>query len=365
MQSAWYGRVFPKTRISSKKNQELNFETTRLGYRFATSVGGTVTGRGGDFLIIDDPLQPEEALSQERRGAVNDWFSSTLYSRLDNKREDVIILIMQRLHVEDLVAHVQLIEDWEVLDLPAIAEVSERVPLGSGRFHVREPGEVLHPEREPYEELMRMKLRMGSYNFSAQYQQQPIPPEGEIIRLGWFRHYERPPKTNPGDMVVQSWDTASKGEELSDYSVCTTWLRSGEDHYLLHVAREKLGYPDLRRRVIELAREWAATTIVIEDKGTGTALIDDLQRDRPSGVRRPIRYLPKGDKLTRIAAHSATIEAGHVLLPTKASWLADFETEVKLFPNGRYDDQVDSISQYLGWLAERDRNACWIIHDPV
>ncbi len=365
MGSPWYRRTFPRTRLSRIKNQEHNFETTRGGGRFSTSVGATLTGRGGGFIVIDDPLKPEDALSKTRREAVNSWFDSTLYSRLDDKSKDVIILIMQRLHVEDLVAHVQKTEHWEHLNLPAIAEVEERVAVGNGRYHERLPGDLLHPEREPIEIISAMQRRMGSYNFSAQYQQQPIPPEGEIIKLRWFRRYDSAPAKSGRDRIVQSWDTASKGEELSDYCVCTTWLLHGDEHYLLNVFREQLDYPELRRKVIEQAQAFRADTIVIEDKGTGTGLLADLRANRPSGVRRPIPYNPLGDKLTRIATHSALIEAGQVLLPARASWLEAFEQEMLLFPCGSNDDQVDSVSQYLGWHADRDRHGVTFIHDPI
>lgn len=356
METAWYKRVFPGVRLSRTKNQELNFLTNRQGYRYSTSVGGTLTGRGGNFIIVDDPLKPEDALSAVRRRAVNDWFDGTLYSRLDDKREDVIIVIMQRLHVEDLAAHILAKQRWVHLNLPALSEVAERVQIGPSAFYDRETDEPLHPEREPREVLEHIKHSIGSYNFSSQYQQQPIPPQGEIIKWSWFRRYDSPLRREAGDMVVQSWDTASKGEELSDYSVGTTWLARGDDHYLLDVTREKLNYPDLRRRIGEKAEEYRPKAIVIEDKGSGTSLLADLGRSRPSGVPRPIGYQPKGDKLTRMAAHSALIEAGHMFLPTKASWLDAFHQEMLLFPYGSYDDQVDSVSQYIGWIE--DRRSC-------
>ena len=193
-------------------------------------MGGTLTGRGGNIVIIDDPIKPEDAISDVKRSAVNEWFDRTLYSRLDNKRDDVIILIMQRLHIEDLAGYVLQKEPWVHLNLPAIAEVEQRITIGPDEnLHPPTRREVLHPAREPKEVLDRLRVSLGGFNFSAQYQQCPVPLEGEIIKWEWFRIYdELHRRVNPSDRIVQSWDTASKAEEINDFSVCTTWLMSGQ-----------------------------------------------------------------------------------------------------------------------------------------
>jgi predicted phage terminase large subunit-like protein len=353
MESDWYRRLFPHTRISREKNTELNFLTTRQGYRYATSVGGTLTGRGGNLIIIDDPIKPDDALSETKRSAVNEWFDRTLYSRLDDKRNDTIVLIMQRLHVEDLAGYVTQKELWAQLGLPAVAEVEQTVALGPDENYTRKVGEVLHEAREPKEVLDQLKVTLGSFNFSAQYQQCPIPLEGEIIHWEWFRFYDELPRRVAGDRIVQSWDTASKAEEISDYSVGTTWLIQGNDYYLLDVLRKRLTYPDLKRRIIDHACRFSVNEIVIEDKGSGTALIQDLGSENITGVPYPIAFMPETDKVTRMHAQSAKIEAGHVYLPLRAEWLEDFRTELLQFPKGRYDDQVDSLSQFLNWVEQR------------
>jgi predicted phage terminase large subunit-like protein len=359
MESDWYRRAFPGTRISREKKAELNFVTTHHGYRYSTSVGGTLTGRGGNFMIIDDPIKPEDAMSDIRRSSVNEWFDRTLYSRLDDKRRDVIILIMQRLHIDDLTGHVLGKEPWAHLNLPSIAETEQRIPIARSRFHTWRPGEFLHEARESKPDLDRIKATIGSFNFSAQYQQRPIPLEGEIVKWEWFRFYDELPPRESGDTIVQSWDTASKAEDLSDYSVCTTWLVKGNDYYLVHLVREKLNYPSLKRRVIEQARRFNANSIVIEDKGSGISLIQDLHGGNEN-VPYPISFTPETDKVTRMSAQSAKIEAGHVFLPRRAEWLDDFRAELLQFPYGRYDDQVDSMSQFLNWIDRRHRNRMWI-----
>jgi len=356
MGSAWYRRTFPHAIISSHKNTELNFLTTYQGFRYSTSVGGTLTGRGGNLIIVDDPIKPEDALSDAKRSSVNEWFDRTLYSRLDDKRNDVIIVIMQRLHIDDLFGYVQEKEPWVYLRLPAIAETEEQIPLGPNEIYTRQRGELLHEKREPRELLDKIKLRLGSFNFSAQYQQAPIPLEGEIIRWEWFRFYDELPTRGSNDRIVQSWDTASKAEEINDFSVCTTWLVQGKDYYLIDVLRERLTYPDLRRRSIDQAHSFRADNLVIEDKGTGTALIYDLRHETSEGLPYPIAFLPESDKVTRMHSQSAKIEAGHVYLPHRARWLDEFRIDLLQFPNGKHDDQVDSMSQFLNWLEQRNRN---------
>lgn len=347
MESAWYKRCFPGTRLDSRKNTEAEFETTARGYRLGTSVGGTLTGRGGNLILIDDPMKPAEAMSEAKRASVAAWYDSTLLSRLDQKTEDAIVLIMQRLHVDDLVGHVLAKgTPWTHLDLPAIAEEPQEIELGSGRTYKREAGEVLHPEREPLSVLEEQKAAMGSWAFSAQYQQRPMPPEGALIRREWFRTYAGTPASQPGDRIVQSWDTASRTDRTSDYSVCTTWLRRKNESYLLDVLRIRLEYPDLRRRILSHAKAHGTKTVLIEDASSGASLIQDLRREGPI---RPIAIQPEGDKIVRLEGQTARIEAGHVLLPQEAPWLGDFLGEILAFPHGRFDDQVDSFSQFLTW----------------
>jgi predicted phage terminase large subunit-like protein len=353
LESEWYRRLFPQTRIDPNKNTEAEIQLTAQGYRLSTSVGGTLTGRGGNLILIDDPMKPSERMSEVRRAAVSEWHDSTLISRLDNKSEDVIVLIMQRLHVDDLVGHVlDKDESWDHLNLPAIAEEDEAIPLGDRRVYRRRVGELLHPEREPREVLEELKAAMGSQAFSAQYQQAPVPPEGALIQGDWFRTYARTPERAAGERVIQSWDTATKAGTTSNYSACTTWHMRGKDYCLLDVFRKRLEYPDLRRKILSHAAAHAATAVLIEDAGSGAPLIQDLRRE---GKLRPIPIRPVRDKIVRLETQSAVIEAGHVLLPEKAPWLDDFRAEILAFPYGRYDDQVDSVSQFLGW-AERNQN---------
>jgi predicted phage terminase large subunit-like protein len=355
MGSEWYRSLFPQTRLNPKKSAELEFETTRQGFRYGTSLGGALTGRGGNFLIIDDPIKPADAMSEVRRKQVKEWFDGTLLSRLDSKRNDVIVIVMQRVHVDDLVGHVlEKGSDWVHLDLPAIALEDGIIPIGPESVHHRRFGDVLHPAREPLELLDQIKADMGTMRFSAQYQQRPVPADGNLIRWKWFAACDHYPAHGSDGRVIQSWDTASKAGELNDYSVCTTWLMKGDDYYLLDVHRVRLEYPFLKKRVIERARKFNAHSVVIEDKGSGTQLIQDLRYEK-TGVP-PIAITPDSDKITRMSNQSAHIEAGQVFLPKSAPWLDEFKAEMMAFPNGKFDDQVDSVSQFLAWAEYNKRN---------
>ena len=192
---------------------------------------------------------------------------------------------------------------------------------------------------------------MGSLKFSAQYQQRPVPAEGNLIRRDWFRLHDRLPERRAADRVVQSWDIAAMTGEANDYSVCTTWLMVESDYYLVNVFRDRLCYPDLRRRVAALAARYEADTILIENAGPGMPLLQDLRCDPPPGLPYPIGQKPEGSKVARMEAQSAKIEAGHLHLPKEADWLDAFLLELLAFPRGRHDDQVDSVSQFLKWAA--------------
>ena len=231
-----YRQLFPATVIAGK-NTEAEIETAHGGFRYATSVGGTLTGRGGNYIIVDDPIKPEDAMSRAARDRSWEWFTGTVGSRLDNKAEDSIIVVMQRLHVDDLAGHLLEQGGWYHLSLPAIAEIEEELPAGLGRTFSRKIGDVLDPSREPLEILEQIKRDLSTSTFNAQYQQSPIPLDGTMVKWSWFKFYRDPLQRVSSDRVIQSWDTASKAEEINDYSVGTTWLVRNNDYYLLDVFR--------------------------------------------------------------------------------------------------------------------------------
>jgi predicted phage terminase large subunit-like protein len=348
LEAPWYRELFPGTRIG-QKDSETEIELTVRGSRLATSVGGTLTGRGGDLIIIDDPLKPDDAYSEAKRNAANEWFKNTLLSRLDDKRTGAIIIVMQRVHMDDLTGFVTSQSDeWEILDLPAIAEVEEHIPISDTKTYFRRVGEALSPEREPLSILENMKSQLGSDAFSAQYQQRPVPPGGAMIKRDWIERYQELPPHRERSLILQSWDTASKGGPENDFSVCTTWVISRAGRwYLVDVWRKRVDYPELKTAVRNLASEHAANRVLVEDAGAGTALVQELLGE-VDGI---IGVIADGNKVTRMSIVSTKFASGLIYLPEGALWLADFEAELFAFPGSRHDDQCDSVSQALS-----DRN---------
>jgi predicted phage terminase large subunit-like protein len=351
LEADWYKALFPAMRIDPRKDTEMEVRTVKGGYRLSATIGGSLTGRGGSIFIIDDPMKALDAMSDLARNKVNTWFNQTLMSRLDNKQNDAIIIVMQRLHVDDLAGHVLKQGGWQHLDLPAIALEKSTIQTGDNSVYEREIGELLHPSREPQHTLDEIKEVLGSAAFSSQYQQQPVPADGNMVNWKWFNRYTSLPEKTYSNKIVQSWDTASKSHELADYSACVTALVTKNDIYILDVFKDRLDYPELKKKIISMRKHWDVDTLLIEDKGSGTGLIADLKND---GIR-SIDINPETDKVVRMSTCSAKIEDGSVLLPKDAHWMDDFKMELLAFPNGKHDDQVDAMSQLINWTRKRSR----------
>jgi hypothetical protein len=302
MRSPFYRTLFGN--ILGARQAVNDFETVHGGRRLATSVGGVLTGRGADIVVLDDPQKADEALSETSRKATQTWFDNTLRSRLNDKTNGVIIIVMQRLHQDDLIGHVLEQEHWEVLSLPAIAEVDEshliEGPLGR-RFFTRKPGDILHPARENAESLADTRRAISEFSFASQYQQNPIPLGGAIVKTEWLRYYE--PGEQPAKFpdILQSWDTANKSGDLNDFSVCTTWGILKDRYYLLHVLRKRLTFPDLKRNLRSLAERFSPGKVLVEDKASGTQLIQAQGRGTPSN--RPL-LTPGGRGQDHAFAHA-------------------------------------------------------------
>src|ERR1700730_10911480 len=254
VESAPYRRAFPNMRSARAANSDVY--TTKRGFRKSTSVYGTLTGLGGDIFIIDDPQKPIDAQSDDQRKKLFQWFSNTLMSRLDNKETGVIIVVMQRVHLNDLTGHlVENSNGWTVLNLAALAEEDERIAIGNGKFHLRRAGEALHPGYESRATLETLPNELGSEIFAAQYQQSPVPPGGAMIRRDWLRYYDAVPERTYKTKVIQSWDTAAKDGAQNDWSVCTTWLVvEKRNYYLLDLTRGRYAYQRLQENFCALAQ---------------------------------------------------------------------------------------------------------------
>lgn len=377
MESDWYQELFPFTRLIRQRVTDL--ETTAGGGRFSTSINGTLTGRGGNWLIIDDPIKPADACSDVIRNKVNDWYGSTLLSRLDDKANGKILLIMQRTHLNDLTGHLQEIDpSFRLIKMPAIAMEDEAWPLvrpdGSPYIYSRRIGEPLHAARESLEDLQRIKSTMGRYAFASQYQQAPECLGGNIIRREWLHTYNRDElmylvRTGRKKLrICQSWDTASKAGEDNDYSVCITYAHDSRQHvWVLDVYRSKLEFPALletaRRMAKECPNKYRAINpylpeILIEEMNSGLGLGQSLKKEFGSNIK---LIKPVQDKATRLKTVSHLLENGTCLFPDdKPAWWPDFERELLQFPNGRHDDQCDALSQLLMYEQKDRKSLGWL-----
>jgi len=325
--------------LSKDANTASEWETAEGGGLRAVGAGGGVTGHGANLIIIDDPVKSrEEANSETYREKIWDWFTDDIFTRLEPG--GVMIIIMTRWHEDDLVGRIlksDFADDFEVINLAAEAEYGD--PLG------RPVGAALCPARFNEAALAKLRTILGRSYYSL-YQGRPAAVEGDIINIGWFKRYRYRPSFIT---IVQSWDTAQKASLKNDYNVCTTWGETEQgDAYLLDVYREKMEYPKLKRAAIEQKRRWNPSAILIEDKGHGTALGQELKELPGYSV---IMIEPEGDKVTRMSVESAAVESGRIWVPEEHTepWLAEFENECTNFPAVKHDDQVDSMSQYLFW----------------
>ena len=358
MDSDWFQRLFRTA--APLKSTETEYKTAKGGARYSTSVGGTVTGFGADIIIIDDPLNAVDANSDAALQRHRDWYSGALVSRLNNKQTGVIICVMQRLHPEDLTGYLLEQGGWEVLDLPAIAPEDREVALltdpitNLSRSYKWHEGESLQAAREPLFVLDQLKRQIGTDKFSAQYLQQPVSAAGNMLKAEWLRTYEFQPSKQAHDKIVQSWDTAMKAADMNDYSACLTFLvRNHNEYYLVDVYRQRLEFPDLSKFVISHAKQFQADTILIEDKASGTPLIQNVKH---AGLQAVIGINPSKDKKTRMYEQTPKLEARSLIVPLSAPWLSDFKTEYLAFPSSKYDDQIDALSQFLEWQVNRDNN---------
>lgn len=319
------------------------WETAQGGGLRAAGVGAGVTGTGANLIIIDDPIKSrKEANSATYRENLKDWYANDIYTR--QEPGCAIVVIQTRWHEDDLSGWLldearHGGEQWEVVNLPALAEAND--PLG------RAPGEALCPERYDTDALERIKQTLKN-DFYALYQQRPQPQEGSIFKADWL-HYadgELPPFAN----VVQAWDTAMKTGQDNDYSACVTaGITANGTAYVLNVYRARLEMPDLIKQMQRLADEYDPNVVLVEDKQSGTSVVQTLRRQ----VSLPIVAQPaSSDKVERANQVTPYFESGKVLL-TRGAWNSDFADELLSFPSAKHDDQVDALAYALMRLFGR------------
>ena len=339
-----YAKVFPNVALRHDSKAAGRWSTNANGEYFAIGVGGTVTGKGADLLIIDDPHSEQEAALAAQDPSVYDkvyeWFTSGPRQRLQPGGS--IVIVMTRWGKRDLTGQVIKAsaqrggEEWEVIEFPAI------LPSGN----------PLWPEFWSLKELGALKEELPLPKWQAQYQQDPTSEQSAIVKREWWQIWEAddPPHV---DMIIQSWDTAFEKNERADYSACTTWGvfhhpdNSGQDQanlILLNAFRDRMEFPELKKRVLEQYKEWNPDGLIIEKKASGAPLIYEL---RSMGV--PVQeFTPTrgNDKITRLNAVSDLFASGRIWIPN-TNWAEEVVEEVASFPAGEHDDYVDSVSLAL------------------
>jgi predicted phage terminase large subunit-like protein len=332
--------IFPGSRLSGDSAAQRRFDTTAGGSYYAVGRGGAVTGRGADLLLLDDLLKDsEEARSDAIRRSMHDWFQHVAYTRL--APGGALVLIQTRWHADDLAGRLlreHASENWQVINMPALAESDD---------DLRKAGEALWPERFSLETLKMIRTAVGSSAWASLYQQQPSAAEGQVFKREWWRFFREQPACK---RIVQSWDTAFKTGAENDYSVCTTWGVADNGYYLLWLWRDRVEFPELKKRMGLLAQQWRPQQILVEDQASGQSLIQEL---RFSTCLPIIPIKADRDKMARAQSVTPLIEAGRVFLPESAPWLNDYLDEMAGFPAAVHDDAVDSTTQALNYVRHQ------------
>jgi len=344
IQNEEYRQIFPRVDLRHDSNARNFWKTTAGGAFYSTGSMGTITGFGagnhtdhfGGAILIDDPHKADEARSPVKRGAVIEWFSTTLESR-KNTEDTPIILIMQRLHQEDLAGWLLgggNNEEWEHICLPAI----------------QGDGTALWEDKHDVDTLLRLQ-KSNPYVFAGQYQQNPVVSGGNIIKSEWFGRYSVLPKLEYRIIIA---DTAQKTKERNDYSVFACYGKGVDGRvYVVDVLRGKWEAPELRRAAVDFWKKHESQNdpktvgmlreMLVEDKSSGTGLIQQIRRDASCPIT-PIQR--QRDKLTRLMDVVGYIESGYILFPESSAWVSDFVAECEAFAaddSHAHDDQVDTL----------------------
>ena len=346
-----YKAIFPNTKLSDKKDK--NYKRTsdifeivdHKGVYCSAGVGGGITGKGCDILIIDDPIKNrQEANSENTRKKIFDWYSSTAYTRLSPIGG--VIMMCTRWHLDDLIGKVLSDKNqkpFHVISYPAIAEHDEP--------H-RKQGEALHPERFSLEILNEIKSTLSTADWLSLYQQKPVPEGGAIFETSKLRYYDETSEPKRFDQVVGSWDMTFKENKTSDFVVGQLWGRKGSEFYLLDMVRDRMDFVKTLKVFINFANKHKNCNCwLVEDKANGTAIISTLKK-HISGI---IPITPKESKQERAYAITPYLEAGNIFFPKNQNFTKDLEEEMLQFPAGVHDDTVDSMTQALNYFRTKKR----------
>ena len=383
IESAWYReRWGDRFVLTSDQNQKLKFENDQTGYRMATSVGGSNTGEGGDIIVVDDPHNVEERESEVMREGVLDWWYNVMSTRVNNPKKRRRVVVMQRVHEQDLAGSLLEQGGWTHLNLPAEYEGGKCLVTGCVFHWDKDPRtaekELLWPARFGSAEVAQLKKDLGEQGAASQLQQRPAPAEGGILKRHWWKYWCHPgqedslppvrmklpdgsykeikaiPLPYVFDKQAQSWDMTFKDLSANDYVVGEQWGRRGPDAFCLDQVRGQMDFSTTLEAVRSLNRTWTLPSEkVIEDAANGPAVLSVLKQEIPGLRAQPVG---KAGKEARAAAYSHLVSAGNCYLPHPAiaPWVNGFIDECATFPNASHDDQVDTWSQAMDVLYAAD-----------
>lgn len=327
-----FGNIFPRCRMTKDSKSSRKFSLTAGGIYRAAGRGAGLTGRGANILILDDLLKDEkEASSANIRQGLKDWYRATASTRLSP--DGAVVLNGTRWHEDDAIGFAlkELPEEnWTVL-----------------KYKAETDGKALWPERFSIERLMKIKSTLGPYFWNALFQQEPAPPEGNIIKRNWWRYYEELPKIM--DMYIQSWDLAFADGQDSSFVVGQIWGKKGPNGYLIHQFRKQMAFNDTLKQFAIMSDSFPrAIKKLVENKANGPALISLMENKIP-GIT---KIEPNGSKEARAMSASTLIESGNIYIPDPKQnpWVLDYIEEHATFPKGSHDDQVDATSQAINYL---------------
>jgi len=363
-----YREIFPDTQLNTKNvvssakgsyiRNATEFEVVGHsgGYRCA-GTGGAVTGTGGTHLIVDDPIKNmEDANSETIRQKVWDWYTSTLYTRLESTIEEngkesedegSILVILTRWHEDDLAGRLLALaqsdpgaDQWEILELPAIKENT------TNPDDPRKVGEALWPGKYPIKRLNKIKASVGSKVWSSLFQQQPTPGEGAIFLRQWLQNFYFTLPETRCDLKLISCDLTFKDTKTADFVVMSVYAKYGSQVFLIDKIKKRMDFTTTLTEFKALVEKHSDATIkLVEEKANGAALISMLSKSIPGIV--PV--IPKESKTARAHAVTPFYEAGNVFYPHEsiAPWIGDHIVEMSAFPFGRNDDSVDAETQAI------------------
>jgi predicted phage terminase large subunit-like protein len=348
--SAWYSQHWGNlVAPSPDQNEKRSLELQSGGHRLSLGAGSAITGQGGDRLVVDDAHHVSEAQSDTIREAVIEWHDTVWSSRANDPKTTARVVVGQRVHARDLIAHLIEQGGWELLSLPAEYAGDTRKTVIGWSDPRREVGELLWPQRFGQAEIEDSKRMLGSYAYSAQFLQQPAPAGGGLLKKSWFRFYTEQPADLTGHML--SIDCSFKETQTSDFVVVQVWGRRGADKFLLDQYRKRADFVATVAAVRAMSQRWPqACRKLIENKANGEAVISSLKHEI-AGI---VPFNPRESKEARVSAIAPQVEAGNVYLPhpSIAPWIDEFLHEASSFPVGAHDDVVDAMSQALAVMAD-------------